>query len=111
MIRRIIGDALLVFIAVGVLGMLYTYMKSQEQQHSTGFLEVKSNIEGAAVFVDGKSTGKTTNSVIRGVPVGKHIVTAVKPGYVTVPSQIEVDIQKEKVMEASFTLVEDTDQL
>ena len=109
LIRRIVGDMLLVLVVVGVLGILRTYMKSQEQQHRTGSLEVQSNIEGAAIFVDGKSTGKATNSVIRRVPVGKHIVTAVKPGYVTVPSQVEVDVQKEEVTEVSFTLVEDTD--
>ncbi len=47
----------------------------------TGYIYTLSYPTGAEIFIDGITTGSTTNSIVPDVPVGYHTVHLKKPGY------------------------------
>lgn len=47
----------------------------------TGSISVASEPAGAAILLDGKDTGKTTNTVLEDVSVGSHTITLTLAGY------------------------------
>jgi len=56
----------------------------------TGDLSVISYPRGASILIDGKDTGSITNTVVKGVPIGTHLLTLEKTRYTpkTVPVTI-----------------------
>lgn len=74
-----------------------------EQRYGT--IAVSSNVKGAAIFLDGKATGQTTDATLRNIPVGQHIVSLSKPGYVCLPSSLKVEVSWDKLVMVSFELI------
>lgn len=56
-----------------------------------GSINVKSNVSGAEVLLDGKNTGKTTPCTLTEVASGQHQITLNKPMYAPYNTQVEVE--------------------
>ncbi len=79
------GGKKVLLVAGGLLvlgGLLYFVLKPDEAAEDTeGQILVSSSPEGADIYLDGNSTGRTTNSTLTNVAVGPHTVTLLKDGY------------------------------
>ena len=101
-------------LAVVIFGMAGTFMyfeiwsskESDIGKSEETFLQVRSNIEGATVYIDGQATGYVTNASLRGLPEGPHVVSVVKPGYSAVPTEVQVVVTAGDSVEAMFELSE-----
>ena len=63
-------------------GLLYFVLNPDEAAEDTeGQILVSSSPEGAEIYLDGNSTGRTTNSTLTNVAVGFHTVKLLKDGY------------------------------
>ncbi|NLK89932.1 MAG: PEGA domain-containing protein, partial [Clostridiaceae bacterium] len=71
-----------------------------------GSIVVTSAPEGAAIFLDGTDTGRTTNATLTGVPSGEHTVTVTKPGYADATATVTVG--HDKTVPVHFALTEVT---
>ncbi|WP_265581287.1 PEGA domain-containing protein [Methanofollis aquaemaris] len=56
----------------------------------TGSIAVTSVPPGAAISLDGSTTGTVTNNTLANIPVGTHTVTVTKAGYLGASSQVTV---------------------
>ena len=63
---------------------------------------VKSNIEGAAIFIDGKRTNYDTDALITTLSPGSHQFSIYKPGYTT--GFKEVEIMESDTVEVEISL-------
>ncbi|MFA5614467.1 MAG: PEGA domain-containing protein, partial [Methanoculleus sp.] len=69
-----------------------------------GSIAVTSTPTGAAIFLDGVDTGKTTNALLENVPAGDHVVTVKLDGYAD--ASTTVTVVDDRTVVASFTLTE-----
>jgi hypothetical protein len=67
-------------------------------------VEVLSVPPGAAIFMDGQPTGRSTNSIIDMWEGGSHTFSVASPGYRAEPPTKTVDIVKDEVASVAFTL-------
>ena len=67
-----------------------------------GSIDITSNVAGATVLLDGKSTNKTTPCTLVEVPSGQHTITIKKDKYS--PRQQSVIIEDEQTLQVSFSL-------
>lgn len=59
-----------------------------------GSINVKSNVSGAEILLDGEKTGKTTPYTLTKVLYGQHQITLNKPMYAPYNTQVEVEVGK-----------------
>ena len=70
-----------------------------------GFIEIKTNVKGARIFLDGQETSFKSDYVLQRIPYGKHIIRVEKEGYKAYPEERVVFINKnQKKGLAEFTL-------
>ena len=69
---------------------------------AAGSIAVASTPDGAAIYLDGTDTGRTTNATLENVPVGDHVVTVKKAGYAD--ASTTVTVADNETATASFTL-------
>jgi hypothetical protein len=66
---------------------------------------VRSVPPGAAIFINGKPTGMVTDGRVTVRDIGTHVIEVIRPGYLTVPARITVDVIAEEAHpEAAFSL-------
>ena len=53
----------------------------ERESEGTGYLQVNSTPTGAAIYIDGSNTGRTTDAFIGDIPVGYHTLKLAKTGY------------------------------
>jgi len=64
---------------------------AQQERPTTGTLRVRSNVEGAAVFVDDRQVGQAPIRMPLSLQPGRHRVTVRSEGYVPFESEVRVD--------------------
>jgi hypothetical protein len=100
---------ILVLIVGGLGGALYKIrsMNVPEEKEPTTVVWVRSNVQGATIYVDERATGMMTDGVLKGLSEGKHIVAVALPGYVAIPDKQEIQIARKDTLELSFELTPD----
>jgi len=73
---------------------------------AAGSIAVSSSPAGAAIFLDGAATGQTTNATLENVPVGEHIITVTKGGYMD--AEATVTVVDNEMVSIEFILAEPT---
>lgn len=68
--------------------------KITNSSSQNGFIEVKSNINGARIILDGEDTGFKSNYILGKVSLGKHIISLKKEGYKAYPDEKEITLTK-----------------
>lgn len=87
----IFGSVLAVFIPIFII--------------NTGYVEVKSNIKKAYIFLDGNPTGLLTNNTLEEISVGKHVIKVALKDYIATPDSIIIDIKDEEGVVVNFELL------
>jgi hypothetical protein len=97
---------ILVLILGGLVGVLYKIrsMNVLEKKEQTTVVWVRSNRQGAAIYVDEQATGMVTDGIVRGLSKGKHIVAVALPGYLAIPHKREIQVVLGDTIEVSFEL-------
>jgi hypothetical protein len=72
----------------------------------TGSISVTSIPSGALIFMDGKSTGKTTPNTIDGIPIGDHSIRCTMDGYADSldGTWLIVSVYHDTISKVEFTL-------
>ena len=70
-----------------------------------GSIYVNSTISGAKIFLDNSDTGKLTPDTLFDVKAGSHLIEVEMDGYLSSPQSILVDVEADKVVQASFVLL------
>ncbi len=79
--------------------------RSSERTAVSGFIEVRSSVKDADIYLDGQKTSFQTDYVLQGIPLGSHIVRVVKAGYNRYPDEQVVKLtEKNNRAQVSFTL-------
>ena len=99
----------LVVIVGGLGGALYSMrsLRGAEKEAPVTVLWVRSNVQGAAIYVDGNPTEITTDGVIKDLLEGRHVVAVAKPGYVAIPDKKEIEVAPGDTIEVAFELTMD----
>ncbi len=58
---------------------------------AVGSIAVTSTPNGAAIWLDGENTGRTTDATLTGIPAGEHTVTVRKTGYADATATVTVE--------------------
>jgi hypothetical protein len=86
-----------------VPGQVYIVVVEMSQGAFLGFLNVKTDVPGAAVFVDNRSEGQVGQTPWGNVlPTGKHIVWVEKPGYKLVKQALDIALGEEFNLELTL---------
>jgi DNA-binding beta-propeller fold protein YncE len=92
-----------ILLAGGSLAALLLSKKGEDSAAaSTGSLQVNSSPTGAEVYLDGRSTGKTTNCTLADIHVGNHSVRLVKEGYKDHEETVSVVKGQTAIVEHAF---------
>ncbi|HEY3294453.1 MAG TPA: PEGA domain-containing protein [bacterium] len=84
--NRLVLLVVLAFLAVTLLIIL--------MRDRTGSIQVISNVPGATIVLNGSPTELHTNSRLDHIPVGPHLITVTKYGYVPDgPANVKVDLR------------------
>jgi len=87
--------------AVGVAVVAYLLLKKKTPK--TGSINVNSNPQGAAIWLDNANTGKVTNIELKGITPGSHTVKLVLAGYQDFSQPITAE--RGKVAQVNATLI------
>ena len=77
--QRQIRNRVLVSVGLAAIGLVLIFVLLRDR---TGGIQVISNVKGATVLLDGSPTEFTTDAHLRGLPVGPHLISLAKPGFV-----------------------------
>jgi len=84
-------------------GQVYIIVVEMSQGAFLGFLHVKTDVPGAAVYVDSRDEGQVGTTPWGNVlPSGRHTVWVEKPGYTPVEQEVEINIGDKKVIELTL---------
>lgn len=72
---------LIVIAAVVVVGGVAAYLLLKKPAATTGSIAINSSPTGAKIFLDDADQNKTTNTVLKDISAGSHVVKLVKEGY------------------------------
>ena len=84
--------------------------KNTEQganETKVGSIRFESTPSGAAIWIDGKNTKKTTPDIIEGITVGKHNVKLILDGYEDYSGTVTVSSKKRMVLDRTLTVTND----
>jgi hypothetical protein len=72
---------------------------------SVGLVTVRSNVKNAEIYMDGKKTSYKTDYVLQKIPLGRHVISVKKEGYIVYPEERIVSLSRNhKNGRADFTL-------
>ena len=99
----------ILFLLVIVLTLISckTNPPTEPNQAEYGTINLRSNIDGAEIFVDNISTGKFTPDSLITVTVGSHILELKKVGYFTFVDTIDVQLNQETRIVATLSVIMD----
>lgn len=75
-----------------------------EDGQDTGTIFVSANEAGATIFLDKTPTPFVTPDTLKNIAVGRHLIRIFKDGYRAEPESIVVNVEKNKLALAQFTL-------
>ena len=108
-VRDIANGALVVLVVIALV-ILFRHRRVEEEvagQNAEYKIEIQSEPPGAAIFVDGVSTGRSTNATVSIRKPGYHDVSVYRPGYRTMPESQRITVTGEGAAHAlTFTLYE-----
>jgi len=85
-------------------GQVYIVVVELSQGAFLGFLHVKTDVPGAFVYVDDRSTGQAGTTPWGNVlPAGPHRIWIEKPGYETIEDEIQIALGSQETREYSLT--------
>ncbi len=99
----------ILFLLVIVLTLISckTNPPTEPNQAEYGTINLRSNIDGAEIFVDNISTGKFTPDSLITVTVGSHILELKKVGFFTFVDTIDVQLNQETRIVATLSVIMD----
>lgn len=99
----------ILFLLVIVLTLISckTNPPTEPNQAEYGTINLRSNIDGAEIFVDNISTGKFTPDSLITVTVGSHILELKKVGFFTFVDTIDVQLNQETKVIATLSVIMD----
>jgi len=86
-----------------VVAIYFLFAKKKEKKPETGSINVRSNPDGAAIWLDNQVTGKVTNAILTGVAPGSHTIKLVKEWYDDYTATVTVKAGEETVLSADLT--------
>jgi len=90
-----------------VPGQVYIVVVEMSQGAFLGFVHVRTDVPGAAVYVDDKTQGKVGLTPWGNVlPTGKHKIIVEKPGYAPVEREVTVDVGDQQSLELELERVQ-----
>ncbi|MCK5733587.1 MAG: PEGA domain-containing protein [Candidatus Latescibacteria bacterium] len=100
---------ILVLILGGLGGVLYKIrsMNVPEEKEPTTVVWVRSNVQGATIYVDERATGMMTDGVLKDLSEGKHNLAVALPEYVAIPDKQEIQVARGDTIEVRFELTPD----
>ncbi len=101
--RERAGELLVVVSCSLVLAVVSLVVSCGGHQGGTGLIHVTSTPPGAAVSLDGASTGQATPTTLTGVSAGNHVVAVALAGYAT-PTGKQVTVVAGQTATVDFTL-------
>ena len=72
----------------------------------TGAVFVNSSPEGADILVDQNLTGKKTPDTVFDIPVGEHVVSVTRAGYIISPDSAVITVDEDQTDTVEFVLLE-----
>lgn len=99
----------ILFLLVIVLTLISckTNPPTEPNQAEYGTINLRSNIDGAEIFVDNISIGKFTSDSLITVTVGSHILELKKVGFFTFVDTIDVQLNQETKVIATLSVIMD----
>jgi thiol-disulfide isomerase/thioredoxin len=73
-----------------------------------GSIWVNSNPPGGEILLDHVVTGLVTPDTLKEVPVGEHVISVTKEGFITVPDSVSISVTDNGFDSVSFDLLEPT---
>jgi len=73
-----------------------------------GSIWVSSNPSGGDILLDHVLTGLVTPDTLRGVPVGEHVISVTKEGFITAPDSVSISVIENGFDSVRFDLLEPT---
>jgi hypothetical protein len=70
----------------------------------TGSVNVTSTPSGAAIYLDGNSTGQVTDATLTGLAPGNHAIEVAKECHAPTPATLDVSVIEDQTAQAAFTL-------
>lgn len=84
-------------------GQVYIVVVEMSQGAFLGFLHITTDVPGAAVYIDDKSTGQTGITPWGNVlTAGKHMIWVEKPGYQTIQEEMEINLGEERDLDLTL---------
>ncbi|MBI5059035.1 hypothetical protein HZB60_04545 [candidate division KSB1 bacterium] len=77
--QRRIRTRVLISVGLAVVGLILLFVLLRDR---TGGIQVISNVKGATVLLDGSATEYQTDAHLRHLPVGPHLISLAKAGFV-----------------------------
>lgn len=93
-----------VLLGVAAVVAVYFLFIKKKKKPKTGTINVQSTPNGAAIFLDGQTTGLVTNAVLIDVAPGSHTVKLVKERYIDKEVTVAVEAGKETVISVGLDL-------
>ncbi|MFH1335834.1 MAG: PEGA domain-containing protein, partial [Candidatus Zixiibacteriota bacterium] len=73
-----------------------------------GSIWVSSNPPGGDILLDHALTGLVTPDTLRDVPVGEHVISVIKEGFITAPDSVSISVMENGFDSVRFDLLEPT---
>jgi thiol-disulfide isomerase/thioredoxin len=74
----------------------------------SGSIWVSSNPSGGDILLDHVVTGLLTPDTLKAVPVGEHVITVTKEGFITAPDSVSISVEENGFDSVRFDLLEPT---
>lgn len=98
-------SAMLLAVAVIIAAAAIAFSGLLDNRQPTGSIVVEANVRGAGIFLDDSKRGYADfMRMLADIPVGKHQVRVEKPGYVSTPHNVEVEVLPDSVISLYFNL-------
>ncbi|GAB4169954.1 MAG: hypothetical protein Kow00108_03850 [Calditrichia bacterium] len=105
-VRRNLLEFIILLVLMGIVYFVYKFYSGKSKIISpTSTLSVETNIDGAAIYLDGKFTNSFTPGNFPDVKPGHHWILVQKPGYLAIPGFMYVNVSGNQRSTYHFHLI------
>lgn len=97
---------LFICVSVSLISMSTCSTKNLLHTHKFGSVFVNSSPQGGDVLLDHAVTGKVTPDTISDVPVGEHVISVNKEGFISSPDSLVTTVRENETDTLEFVLLE-----
>ncbi len=97
-----------VFFLTVFIGLCTCSTKNLLNNQKTGSIFVDSSPAGGDIIIDYAVTGKVTPDTLFAIPVGEHIVSVTKEGFISAPDSLVISVKEKGMDSVRFDLLEPT---